>query len=370
MKVCSKAPAGVTLIANTFIDQYMPHANGEFVKVYLYLLRCADSGQELSLSSIADVFEHTEKDIRRALTYWQNQRLLRAETDAEGTIVSVTLNELPGQAPERTQPQGEESDVIAPAQAGSMDSGAFAPAQAGSMDSGAFAPARAGSVDSGRSSFLSPEDQQEMRQLFFVAEQYLQRPLTSSEQSDFIYYHDTLHFSGDLIEYLIEYCISKGSANRHYMRRVALAWAEAGVSTVREAKQETTLYNRNYFTVLNAFGIRGRAPATDEQEFMARWFDGFGLPLDVVLEACRRTIRQTHQPNFQYADKILEQWHQNQVASLADIERLDALHKKDQAKKEPKKPAVRPQRSSGNRFNNFPQREYDYDQLEKQLLSQ
>ena len=344
MKVCSKAPAGVTLIANTFIDQYMPHANGEFVKVYLYLLRCADSGQELSLSSIADVFEHTEKDIRRALTYWQNQRLLRAETDAEGTIVSVTLNELPGQAPERTQPQGEESDVIAPAQAGSMDSG--------------------------RSSFLSPEDQQEMRQLFFVAEQYLQRPLTSSEQSDFIYYHDTLHFSGDLIEYLIEYCISKGSANRHYMRRVALAWAEAGVSTVREAKQETTLYNRNYFTVLNAFGIRGRAPATDEQEFMARWFDGFGLPLDVVLEACRRTIRQTHQPNFQYADKILEQWHQNQVASLADIERLDALHKKDQAKKEPKKPAVRPQRSSGNRFNNFPQREYDYDQLEKQLLSQ
>ena len=29
----------VTLLSNIFIDDYMPEANGEFVKVYIYLLR-------------------------------------------------------------------------------------------------------------------------------------------------------------------------------------------------------------------------------------------------------------------------------------------------------------------------------------------
>ena len=60
MKIYTDTPEGVTVVKNTFIDQYMPQANGEFVKVYLYLLRCANTGRELSLSSIADVLEHTE----------------------------------------------------------------------------------------------------------------------------------------------------------------------------------------------------------------------------------------------------------------------------------------------------------------------
>ena len=76
MKIYTDTPEGVTVVKNTFIDQYMPQANGEFVKVYLYLLRCANTGRELSLSSIADVLEHTENDIRRALLYWEKQDLV------------------------------------------------------------------------------------------------------------------------------------------------------------------------------------------------------------------------------------------------------------------------------------------------------
>lgn len=46
MKVHLQPLPGVTLIENTFIDRYMPAANGEYVKVYLYLLRCASGGCE------------------------------------------------------------------------------------------------------------------------------------------------------------------------------------------------------------------------------------------------------------------------------------------------------------------------------------
>ena len=55
---------GYTSVSNDFIDHYMPSANGEFVKLYLYLLRCLSAGQDaLSVSTLADRFSNTEKDI-------------------------------------------------------------------------------------------------------------------------------------------------------------------------------------------------------------------------------------------------------------------------------------------------------------------
>lgn len=357
MKIYTDAPEGATVVQNTFIDRYMPHANGEFVKVYLYLLRCANSGQELSLSSIADIFDHTEKDISRALAYWEKQQLLKMKLSPGGALLSVTFTTPPPEESVTTSwnvhrnsdPQITNDSISSQVQSLKTD---FA-----QTDNTPDIPSR------DRIAVLS--GQKEIRQLFFIAEQYLQRPLTSAEQSDLVYYFDTLKFSPDLIEYLLEYCISKGSPSRHYMRKVALGWAEAGISTVLQAKQETNLHNKNYFTVLNIFGIKGRGPAIPEQEIMSRWFNDLGISVDLVLEACKRTIRQTHQPSFEYADSILEKWHQSGVTSLADVARLDQQRKTEQKKNPAKQP-----KPAANRFNNFSQRDYDYNQLEKQLLNQ
>lgn len=369
MKIFTNAPAGCTVVQNYFIDQYMPQANGEFVKVYLYLLRCANTGREFSLSSIADALEYTEKDIQRALVYWEKQGLLQLTIGRDAAVTAITFQDprqAAVQAAGRSVSCKDVSGSEAPQQG--LPGGRISPADRATSNASSGMPYASGSVKPASIEKLPTEhDRQNLRQLFFIAEQYLQRPLGSSEQSDFVYYYDTLHFSPDLIEYLLEYCISKGSASRHYMRKVALAWAEAGITTVLQAKQETNLYNKNFFTILNAFGIKGRNPAPPEQELMTRWLNTFGFTLDIILEACRRTICQTHQPNFQYTDKILEQWHKSGVTSLSDIEKLDRKHLKEQKKASQKE---QPKSAQNNRFNNFSQREYNYSDLERQLLSQ
>ena len=49
--------AAATCVPNIFIDQYMTRANGEYVKIYLYLLRCfAQPSADFSLSGLADHF--------------------------------------------------------------------------------------------------------------------------------------------------------------------------------------------------------------------------------------------------------------------------------------------------------------------------
>ena len=88
-----KPDMDVTLVRNVFLDEYMPEASGEFVKIYLYLLRCASGGKEISMGRIADIFEHTEKDVARALKYWEKMQLLSLTYDAEGNLTGIDFLE-------------------------------------------------------------------------------------------------------------------------------------------------------------------------------------------------------------------------------------------------------------------------------------
>ena len=79
-----------TIISNHFIDEYMINANGEFVKIYLYLLRCMNSPDcSFSISKAADTFNHTEKDIQRALKYWEKMNLLQLEYTEDKSIAGI-----------------------------------------------------------------------------------------------------------------------------------------------------------------------------------------------------------------------------------------------------------------------------------------
>ena len=85
-----------TLVSNYFIDEYMADANGEFIKIYLYLLRCVGSESiPLSVSMIADKFEHTEKDVERALKYWEKVGLIRLEYNSQKVLCGLCFLDFP-----------------------------------------------------------------------------------------------------------------------------------------------------------------------------------------------------------------------------------------------------------------------------------
>ncbi len=92
INISSDIATSFTTVSDIFIDQYMPKANGEFVKVYLYLLRATGSGAGIAtISEIADHFSNTEADIIRALNYWASEGILQVQTGADGQIIGVNL---------------------------------------------------------------------------------------------------------------------------------------------------------------------------------------------------------------------------------------------------------------------------------------
>ena len=346
MKLHMQSDNSVTLIDNSFIDKYMSSANGEFVKLYIYLLRCANAGADLSISSIADFFDHTEKDVKRALSYWEKLGILHLSYDAAGSITDIIFcsEEEPAKATPRVNtPEDEEVEI----------------------------PSRS-SLSTSRRKELKEDE--EIRQLVFVAETYFGRPLSSSELNNILYFYDTLEFSGELIEYLLAYCASKGNPGAKYMEKVALGWYREGISTVAQAKRQSSQYNRDYYQIFNALGIKGRAPVPKEVDYMDRWLRQWSLPMDVILEACARTVLATHQSSFSYTDSILKKWHESGVDSLADVDKLDAEHQAAMNETGKVVQLTSPARGgnrnkTANRFNNFRQREYDYDRLEQELLN-
>lgn len=77
----NRLAVGATPVPDVFIDTYMAGASGEYVKVYLYLLR--HQQEEVSIGQIADALNHTEADVQRALAYWQRAGVLGTEVGEE-----------------------------------------------------------------------------------------------------------------------------------------------------------------------------------------------------------------------------------------------------------------------------------------------
>ena len=384
-----------TCVPNAFIDNFMADANGEFVKIYLYLLRCMNSAETFSISEMADKFEHTEKDIARALKYWEKMHILKLEYDADNHLSGIcllgssqnksnTTTGTPKHAglhspvvyPEGKIPLAESRVTEFPVTELPVTESPvteFPVTEAASEKESEAIPSDSNiRPEYTRDEILNFQQDEEVQDLMFIAEKYLGRTLNPTDINAILYWHETLKFSIDLIEYLIEYCVDKGHRNVRYMDKVAISWASSQIATVDQAKKAVGIHSQIYYGVMKAFGISGRNLVEFELNFIEKWTNTYGFSLDIIGEACKRTIQAIHQPSFEYADTILGNWSQNHVHHLEDIAVLDSAYQKTKAaatNSAPAKAAAPKSTVSKNRFTNYPQRSYDYAELERQLLN-
>ena len=332
-----------TYVPNCFIDEYMTAAPGDYVKVYLYLLRCLSGSHPFSIRKIADIFEYTEGDVKRALKYWEKVNMLNLEFDESGNLSGIFFHY--GSANDDTKKvaktaakpkQAAFSEVIIP------------PAE----DYSTATLNEFASTDIGE-------------QLIYLAELYTAKTLRPEDISTIYYWKNALSFSADLIEYLIENCVSHNINSIRQMDKTAILWYKNNITTIKEAKEfsiKDTPYNK---LVTKALGIKGRDLNQWERDYIRKWTLDWHFAEPVLNEACRRTIAYTHQPNFEYADSILKNWHDAKVHSMAEIIALDDAHKAKSAEKDKKNTSS----SAPTKFSNFAPRKYDYDDLERILLT-
>lgn len=333
---------GVTPVADTFIDTYMAAANGEYVKVYLYILRHQNK-EDLSLEQIADALNHTEADVKRAINYWQKAGVLENAQENPSESILIEQN--------RTDCSMDievTSTVDKETAAAQVQSPTYSAEQVSRLN-----------------------NDEEFSQLLYIAQKFLNKAFTPRDCQVFAYLYDTLGMNIGLLEYLAEYCAQNGHTSVRYLETVALSWHEKGIRTALEAQEYSTSYTKDAFAVMKAFGLNSRKPAVPEQKLMEKWFKDYGFDRELVLEACSRTINAIHTPSFQYADSILTDWKKAGVKTLADVKGMDA-RRAERANNADKRfrsygnavnNVQNNRKSSSNQFHNFKQRDTDYDAL-------
>ncbi len=448
----------VTRVSNVFIDYYMSEANGEYVKVYLYLLRClGDDRMEFSVAKMADALDNTQRDISRALAHWEKKGLLSLEFADDGSLAGICVAEpvappaqeeklppvmmsLPSQGIVLGEAEGQSVDKVVSIDAaratakrgysdglfaknaanpsdvsyamGAMtassygaDSMAASPYGTDAMNVSSYgansmaassygeaegvneplfgvgeaanAPAYGGNAVGGASDrhTYSPDEiavlgeNEDVREMLCLTERYLGRPLSTTELDTVLYWYDGMGLSVDVIVYLVEYCLDRGHKSIHYMNKVALAWAKKGVTTVEEAKGESSAFASRMSVVAVEFGITDRALAPMEREYLDRWEKSYGFSEELMGEACRRTIVKVGRPSFQYADGILKSWKEAGAFTLEAIEKLDEDHKQS-AKASASKTRGTQGTKRADRFHNFDEHGYDYGAIQNLLIQQ
>ena len=394
INISSDIATSFTTVSDIFIDQYMPKANGEFVKVYLYLLRATGSGAGIAtISEIADHFSNTEADIIRAINYWVSEGILQLQSGADGQIMGINLCSLSVSGMQAAQSNIQSAVADNAAQNNLQNSVVNNAAQNIStanirMQDSVVEKLKSQTTDKAASSQkeYTLDEIKEFRknpdisELFFIIETYLKHTLSSTDTNMVLYWLDELHFSTDLVEYLVEYCITKGHSSLRYMNKVALGWADAGIKTVDQAKDDAAAHSQIYYSVMKALGITGRNLVDSEVSLINKWVGEYGFDIELVKAACSKTISAIQKPSFEYTDSILANWRKKDVHTLKDVEVLDANFAKankasatgssqgTNAANGSSKPKSN-NSSSKNKFNNFNQRNNDYDKLEKLFLN-
>ena len=350
VQIRNSSDINITNISNVFIDEYMGEANDAQIKVYLYLLRMMQGNLPTSVTDIADKFNHTEKDVTRSLRYWEKKGLISLEFDSSRHLTGIHMEDLPAKQANSASSiivSQEEKPSVTPQNVAS-----FAPVL------NTYSAPQKPTYSVKELSALKKDS--DCSQLLFIAEQYFGRTLNVTEMQTILYIHCELNFSDDLLDYLMQYCIEHNKTDFRYMEKVAIEWDKEGIKTSKAAKANSGKYDKKIYKVMKLLGM-DNVPTEKEVSYINTWFNDYDFSMDIIHEACDRTVLSTQKNRLRYADGILKNWNADNVKTKADIAKLDQAFspssKKAPASKEPRG------------INSFPQNTYDFEELEKKLLN-
>ena len=260
-----------TDVENVFINEYMPEAPGDFVKVYLYGLFCAEHGMELKLSIMAAALKLTEERVFEALEYWKGLKVLDLTDEEEPSVTFCSLREMlyrskdPGVVPEKSDVPEE----------------------------------------------VETSEESDFKELIDFAEALVGRPLNARELREINSWDSELGATREVIREAFEYCSEIGKTSINYISKVILGWTKEGLRTsddVRDYQDRVSERQGIYRRILNTIGLK-RNITEAERRMVDSWFDDMHFTLERILEACEKASF-TQSPNLKYINKILENWKQ------------------------------------------------------------
>ncbi|MBU3129462.1 DnaD domain protein [Clostridium tagluense] len=309
-----------TPVSNIFIDKFMPRARGEFVKVYLLGLKYCASGEIGATSSvIANTLGLLETDVVNAWNYWNDENTIKMTPIDNMGNFNIEFLDLLDVPDENIQ----------------------------------------------NINLLEELANSSIKGMLQDIEKLLAKPLSPKEMTMYLSWQKDYSFAPELILLLIQYCVSKGKVDYRYIETIAIAWHDANIKNIEDAQSYIKKHEDKWINIrkiLNYLGIKAPEIMKPQEQILDKWVNVYKFSLEVIFKACDICFDRLSRADFKYIDGILNSWFKDGIKSLEDIE------KKDKKRLVTTKNVTAGGKPAKGSFNDYEQRAYDFDELEKKLL--
>ena len=268
-----------TRVENLFINEFLPDAPGDCVKVFLFGLMYAQFNQEIDTRTMALTLGMTEKDVDNAWKYWEARGLVSYIRGAEEGSTEIRFIR------QIEQFYGKSYD-----------------------DDTADEPETDGAgADESAEEIIERITNQHLRSIFHKYQDLTGRTISRVEAGKLTDAIREYNIEPDVLDFAIDYCAGIDKYSVDYIFKVALRWTEDGardVSTVKQMLDRRSKRNDAYRKVFSELGFN-RLPNPSAREIMDRWFDVLGCSLADVLNACK-AAGGMREPNLRYVNKVIE----------------------------------------------------------------
>lgn len=172
-----------------------------------------------------------------------------------------------------------------------------------------------------------------------MCQQLLGKIFTSADVEVIVALCDHLNLSPDYIGCLVKYCADNGKKSLRYIERTALSLFDEGICTgdaLNEYLRRKEKLNDSMAQIRKMTNSAGRELTTKEKKLFTCWLEEWKFDIDVITKAWEVTVDKISEPNVSYINKVLENWHNSGLLTIADVNAsLEAYKKKKESAEVP-----------------------------------
>ncbi len=268
-----------TNIPDIFFTEYLPEANGDFIKVYLYILFLSKYDKDIKVNDLCKKLGLSLKVIQDAIKYWEDQNVLTRKNTG---FIFNSLQEL------------ELHHLYKPRVSLSAEQ-----------------------------IQKSAESQKRAKTLEYINNKFFSGLMPTTWYPDIELWFKKYEFDDEVMIALFEYCFDKSALHRNYLQVVADAWSKNSIKTYNDLelyyeKQEKV--NKVANMIIKKLNI-SRALSHYEFNYVEKWVIDFSFSFDIIEIALKRTTSKANF-SFDYIDKLLTDWHDRKFTTPEQVQKF------------------------------------------------
>lgn len=285
-----------TNLPDVFITEYLSEASGDFIKVYLYMLFLSKYNKDIKLNDLSKKIALPLNVIQEAIKYWEEAEVITKK--GTGYIVNniqeIELNKL--YSPKITVSKETVQNM---------------------------------QKDKSRSNAIE-----------VINNNFFQGIMSPSWYSDIDLWFKKYNFDEEVMIALFQYCFDKSALHKNYVKAVADAWYSNNIKTfsdLEEYDENNEKINKIKKNICKKLGLN-RKLTQYEEAYIEKWLNDYKYNFDIIELALKKTTSKSN-PNFDYIDKIITDWHDRKLLNSDDVKNylLEFKNKSKQIKELEKK---------------------------------